>query len=808
MAVFKIEDAYFSYDRKVESSVLYVKDLEIPEGKLVFLLGASGSGKSTILEALGLMNNTIANGNVSFVNRKGQSHNLSDLWKDPLAVSRLRKESFSFIFQSTNLMENFSAYENAALPSMIKLGKTKGESVNSASFFMDRVGLGPSVLTEDKYAINLSGGQRQRLSFVRALNTDFDVLLCDEPTGNLDSRNANELLGIVRELVIKTGNSAVVVSHDIDLALHYADLIIGIGKDDLGKGYIDSSLIFDLSKDDKSKVKEKILYLYSVNQPKKVPLGTVKHGIVPKDVQILFNQLFRRNEGKALVGKHWINLFVLSILFFITILAIGFSNGSFKYLSDKMDNPFTQWIIIKIPYDKGTSKVKEISHLIQSKETMQRFQISNVSTFKEDYVKVFTVKGGKLNPKFVLSRTFEQTNGIFDPILKDVLSPANIVRGDGKLFTSHLDLSVIVTEDLVRDVGMEPANASFFPYPTQYSDPLNGILIDTIINVPIRAIVKRIPDKVQIGFTQAFYYFNRGQGNAFNPFEYSSLTYFFEGNSNDAKNVIKELRSVVGGMGDDASVSEAIPYGLSYVPGFKITISLGNGIQKSDYLNLNEKFYNHLKTKKLEVIPILDFDSQLDFKMTFDRGDFYSLNFSNFEEIESFDEWLGSISISEDDPKPLSIDTSRVREKKNFMFLSQVLKILAFLLVVISTLGISIFSSNLLKMHLEKVKMNIGTFLAFGLSSLRLRLIYLQIVASFLLTSALFGFSIAWLVGLGCDKILVSLFVREPDVSFFQLLTPVSLILLSFIFLLSTLSGWFTINKILQKTPGDLIYNR
>ena len=237
-AIFSIRNLSCSYSRKIEEQVLRIENLDIPKGKIIFLLGASGSGKSTLLETLGLMNNTIAQGDIDF--NTSDKISLPALWatNDQSQLSEVRKKHFSFIFQNTNLMENFTAYENVCLSRMIKEDSTQEAVLDSAKALMNKVKLPENEVGLSSLAVNLSGGQRQRVAFVRALNAGFTVLFGDEPTGNLDEANANELFEVIRGS-ISENLTAIIVSHDINLAVKHADQIVVITKN-TEKGYGES----------------------------------------------------------------------------------------------------------------------------------------------------------------------------------------------------------------------------------------------------------------------------------------------------------------------------------------------------------------------------------------------------------------------------------------------------------------------------------------------------------------------------------------------------------------------------------------
>jgi len=224
--LFKIENLVCSYNGTDE--VLKVDYLEIPLGKIVVLLGASGSGKSTILETLGLMNRTIKNGSKVIFKPKDEEYDLSSMWNSDMfdEMALVRQNHFSFIFQSTNLMPNFTAFENISITQMLA-GLSKNEAINEAIKMADSLGLS---IDADKKAFEMSGGEKQRAAFIRAITPEFSVLFGDEPTGNLDRRNASKLLSILRKTIHDKGKTAIIVSHDLELALSFADMIIVLEK--------------------------------------------------------------------------------------------------------------------------------------------------------------------------------------------------------------------------------------------------------------------------------------------------------------------------------------------------------------------------------------------------------------------------------------------------------------------------------------------------------------------------------------------------------------------------------------------------
>lgn len=234
--LFEIEKLRCSYDKCYEEGkskvVLEIDKLDIERGKKVFIVGESGIGKSTILETLGMMNNTIVpDADAKFVfNAGGEVTDLKSLWQNSdKELSAFRLKHFSFIFQSTNLMRNFTAYENIALTRMLQ-GYSREESFARATEVLEELGL--QHINEERMTQELSGGQQQRLAFARAILPDFTILFGDEPTGNLDSDNAVKAMEILTNRLSRLdGGSAIIVSHDMHLAVTFADVIVKIRKE-------------------------------------------------------------------------------------------------------------------------------------------------------------------------------------------------------------------------------------------------------------------------------------------------------------------------------------------------------------------------------------------------------------------------------------------------------------------------------------------------------------------------------------------------------------------------------------------------
>jgi putative ABC transport system ATP-binding protein len=190
-------------------------DASVADGEFVAIMGPSGSGKSTLLHILGALDRPTA-GSVSIHGRR-----YDDL--PDRELTRLRGEVFGFVFQFFNLLPTLTAAENVALPLLLG-GRPRGRALKDSAAALDRVGLPHRA---DHFPEEMSGGEMQRVAIARALVTEPDAVLCDEPTGNLDSATSAEVLQLLRRLPESGRRSVVMVTHD-RTAADYGDRLVQI----------------------------------------------------------------------------------------------------------------------------------------------------------------------------------------------------------------------------------------------------------------------------------------------------------------------------------------------------------------------------------------------------------------------------------------------------------------------------------------------------------------------------------------------------------------------------------------------------
>ncbi len=197
-----------------QEQILKGIDLEIYKGEFVAIIGASGSGKSSMLYIMGLLDKP-TEGEVLFEDQK------VDFSKE-MKLSEIRNKRIGFVFQFHYLLPEFNLLENVMLPA-IKMGMAPEEAKSRAYELLHMLGLGGK---EKRKLYQVSGGEMQRVAIARALINKPSVILADEPTGNLDSKNTKAVMDIFKE-INQRGTTIVMVTHELELA-EEADRVVEV----------------------------------------------------------------------------------------------------------------------------------------------------------------------------------------------------------------------------------------------------------------------------------------------------------------------------------------------------------------------------------------------------------------------------------------------------------------------------------------------------------------------------------------------------------------------------------------------------
>lgn len=329
----------------VETEVLKGINLSINRGEFVAIIGQSGSGKSTLMNILGCLD-TPSSGKYLL---EGQDISKFDMD----ALSNLRLKTFGFIFQRYNLLSSNDVKNNVALPG-VYAGMGKKDRLNFAKELLSKLGLESKF---DTYPNQLSGGQQQRVSIARALMNGGDILLCDEPTGALDSTSGVMVMEILKDLH-KSGHTIIVVTHDKDIA-SWADRIIEIK---------DGNILSDNKKQN------------NIYEFKKVSEG-IKKGF--KASLDRFLESFSMSVGAIKAHKLRSFLTMLGIIIGIAsvVCVVALAKGSQEKILNEINKVGTSTIMLnpgKAPGDPNRNKIKKFT--LDDAELLSKLEFVDYAT--------------------------------------------------------------------------------------------------------------------------------------------------------------------------------------------------------------------------------------------------------------------------------------------------------------------------------------------------------------------------------------------------------------------------------------------
>jgi ABC-type lipoprotein export system ATPase subunit len=216
--IIELIDVSKTYDLgEIKVHALREANLTIRKGEFVSLIGPSGSGKSTLMNTLGFLDRPTS-GSYRLAGKE-----MADLSRDTRA--RIRNQRFGFVFQNFNLLNRTTAVENVELPLLYNAAMNRRQRRRKATELLNLVGLGDRM---KHHPSQLSGGQQQRVAIARALVNDPDILMADEPTGNLDTRTSRDVIRLFRDLNESRNLTIILVTHDQNVA-RIADRVVVLG---------------------------------------------------------------------------------------------------------------------------------------------------------------------------------------------------------------------------------------------------------------------------------------------------------------------------------------------------------------------------------------------------------------------------------------------------------------------------------------------------------------------------------------------------------------------------------------------------
>lgn len=506
-----------------------------------------------------------------------------------------------------------------------------------------------------------------------------------------------------------------------------------------------------------------------------------------------FRRVFYKREGKELLGNKNKNLLVLIAILFITFSAIGFASGSLKYLKKKMDDPYIKWVNVGIPYfmnDEGEIIKDKLNNDSLAK---QKYQYKNVTAYFRFPIAFYSHN---------LNGTVEKMGrsiDVYDPILNEIFKKANKIKG--RPFIDENDIGIIVTEEFLSLLGYD-INAAVVNMSLSLGEDNQEF-----VPIPIIAVLKELPGMSMFATTPYFRQLQAepAKGSPFRRNGTEEIIVFIPGDSVTGYALNQSVTNFF-----EKSYTELSPWitisetNRSYQTGYDVSVSFIGDLSITDLDSIYYLLANSIELEKFRNKIIRFYDYKTYLVNTYTNYDYLAINFEELSQVRVFKDYFFK-------KYQLKIDIAQIEAKENYSYVSKLTLIISFILIIFSVLVITMFVSNILSRHLDKIKSNIGTFKAFGLSNKDLLSIYLTLslwfVSSAMMVAILFSLLFGYFGGVRFGLSLVNATI-EPGEIYFHLFNWWILISIIMILIASTTVIYFTANTILKRTPGDLIYNR
>ena len=521
-----------------------------------------------------------------------------------------------------------------------------------------------------------------------------------------------------------------------------------------------------------------------------------------KIIQNDYFRLFVKREGKVVLGKHCSNLWLLCGVLFATFLAIAFSNASLNYLDYKMNDPFINWVDIENNF--GDEDFAGFEYCLNQDDAKAQYHFRGYQTDKFRYPLFVTSSSDSRNLK---CRYYADVK---TQLVQAILDEDNVVDGC-RIANEKLDNSsfgVIITHDaLMNKLGYKKDIPPFVRYraycdyeaaDTYGAEVINGCFSD--IPIPVLAVVKRLPNNMDIIATKHFYWQDNVRSlNMNNPvyFYFYSFIYYLP-KKVDVAEFMEFLERTTAEYTDlefYPNDNELMPRMTGFADGR--FVSLKYHYEEDSDFEANKQI-NDIVMKAYGdkgVVRVYDYEEN---PIIEDSDDFISVHFEDLDKISEFQEFARQNFR-------INIEMSQINTKENFNEVSIMANILSWTMIVFAIICIMLFVVNLLQSYFQKVKRNLGTFKAFGMSNLRLISVYLLILIATIGVAMVIA-----LIAIVFLENVLPLFglVKEGTFGYLTLwsgktLCSVVVIILAFVF-----TVYVVMKRQLRHTPGDLIYDR
>lgn len=513
-------------------------------------------------------------------------------------------------------------------------------------------------------------------------------------------------------------------------------------------------------------------------------------------------RLFVKRESKVVLGRKFSTLWLLTAVLTVTFLAIAFSNASLNYLSYKMEDPFINWVDIKNSYEKDQD-VEGLLYALNEDSNKETYHFYNFQSDHYMAKMLYTASGDELI--YAKMRFYEAMN---TPLIDAILSNDNVVNGWTIGSSSDINsptIGVIITEELMSNLGYDeaPSYIYFQAGGCQGADEY-GFDVDSsgmsMMPWPVLAVVKRLPNSVDVIASTYLYVQMMADAKPFNLCQeiYAEDLRYFVPASISFDEFSKSVKDIAKQYTDAELFIDDYSFYLPQIDSFKTGELV---LVTSDYEVLDYDTWRSINLGVLDLYKANDVHRV--YKYTFGNGglgsaSYISVHFRDLDMLTEFEQYVSS-------EFKVDIEMSQVNAKQNFNVVSAMGNILSWAIIVFAIIAIILFVVNLLQSYFQKVKRNLGTFKAFGISNSDLISVYVLIMAVIIMTAVVFSVSITWFIQGGlhiCGILKDGMF---DYLSLWSVKTVFSIIV---IVVVSIYTVGAVMHKLLKATPGDLIYDR
>ncbi len=512
-------------------------------------------------------------------------------------------------------------------------------------------------------------------------------------------------------------------------------------------------------------------------------------------------QLLMKRECKVVLGAHAVNLWLLTLVLTVTFFAISFSAASTDYLADKMNDPFTNWVNIDLS-SADDETIKCLKQELDNDSIQCYFGYNGVQAEVNSSLNLVDKRGRS----HILSTLFYET--LSSDLIKAVLSEDNLIDGCSVSpdSISESSLGVVLTADALTRLGYDDKNwPAYVDYHSKSTcaDTLGIAMLDDGLYarapLPLLAVVKRLPmNKEAI----ASKYLNEVRIKAgmdcpidLNHENYARELFYFTPQDLKDFNFDTMRASLPASMRE--CVDEILPQPQTlkklrtWKKGSIIRIYIKPGTPLQDVNSIEREITGKFGT--MGLVRIYNYDT-MDIGSYTARDNVFSAHFTTLDSISAFENFVKRSA-------GIQIEMTQVNAKKNFWAVSEMAGVLTAAMIAFSIISIIIFIINMMHNYFQKVKRNLGTFKAFGVSNSSLIIVYALIILGIVIVALVLSMGIVWIV----QSIIPP---RSGGYNYLYLWNPITGWAV-IVVLASVLACVYIVMKhLLRSTPGDLIYDR